>query len=156
MALPEKHLSGLVELVIFPPVVVLEKNKQIIILEGLSFSRVLKLLYSSNTHRLLFDRSSSALATFFAGQRFWNTQTDYDARRSFRLFRVLKLSYALNKFMCVCKFTSFCRFRDEVRQDRLLMTNEVRVEIVHCLTTSIKIILIRFLQTLLGVLEKTI
>ena len=118
MALTEEHLSGR------KPFWKKQTNYHIIILEGLSFLRVLKLMQSSNTHRLLFDRSSSALTTLLLVKGF-GTQTNYEAIRSFRLFRVLKLFYALNEFIFVCKFTSFCRFRDEVRQNKILITNKV-------------------------------
>ena len=115
--------SSRVELVYFFADNRLGKDKQ-----GLSVLRVFRLLYSTcnNKHRPLFDRSSSALTTLFAGQRFWSRQTEYHTIRSFGLFRVLELFYALNEFMCACKFTSVFRFRDEAKQNRMVITNEVK------------------------------
>ena len=62
--------------------------------------------------------------TLFDAERFWERQTVYDDRGSFRLFRVLKLFYALNEFMNVCKFCSF--EPDEAKQSRIPIANDVK------------------------------
>ena len=87
----------------------------------------------NNTHRLLFERSSYTFSTvkgFGRDKQFMSPEGHSDCS--------VCSSYSIYEFMSVCKFCSLCRFRDQARQSRIPITNEVRELIVllnnigHC------------------------